>query len=180
MHDFHEFPSEPLIPVGGGPLPVGISWYFLYGQSLYELVCARKPPDLTNLTFNSIEGLSNYSYSECLAPLQKRFEHVSQTMLNLQKHNQDRQTTKTTNKMGESPIYPLRQSVYLYKQTSSSLTSNFRKTVAEWVVRLAKHEILDFTHHFLNPKPDVHLQDKKGDILPPVTCKEVCTLYRLN
>lgn len=79
-----------------------------------------------------MEGLS-HSYSEYVALLNKRFQHLSQTMLNLRKQHQDKQNVKITSKLDKGPIYPVGQFVYLYKPTSSSLTANSRKIVAEWV-----------------------------------------------
>lgn len=128
-------------------------------HSPFELVYGRKPPDLTNLTFNPMEGLS-HSYSEYVALLNKRFQHLSQTMLNLQKKQQDKQNVKINSKLDKGPIYSVGQLVYLYKPTSSSLTANSRKIVAEWVGPLVIHEILDRTHYLL--------QTLQGDVLQDV------------
>ncbi|KAJ8019259.1 hypothetical protein HOLleu_42250 [Holothuria leucospilota] len=106
-----------------------------------------------------MEGLS-HSYSEYVDLLKKRFEHLSQNMLTLQKHNQDKQNAKITNKLEKSPIYSVGQLVYLYKSTSSSLTANSCKIVAEWVGPLVIHEILDHTHYLL--------QTLQGDVLQDV------------
>ena len=106
-----------------------------------------------------MEGLS-HSYSEYVALLNKRFQHLSQTMITLQKQHQDKQNVKITSKLEKSPIYSVGQLVYLYKPTSSSLTANSRKIVAEWVGPLVIHEILDRTHYLL--------QTLQGDVLQDV------------
>ena len=120
----------------------------LGNHSPYELVFGRKPANLTNLTFNPMSGLS-HSYGEYAELLKKRFDHLSQTMLKLQKRQQDAQNVKITKQLAKSPIYSVGQLVYLYKPTSSSLTANSRKISAEWCGPLVVHEVLDRTHYIL-------------------------------
>ncbi|KAJ8048712.1 hypothetical protein HOLleu_01137 [Holothuria leucospilota] len=81
-------------------------------------------------------------------------------MLKLQKQRQDTQNVKISRKLSQSPIYVKGQLVYLYKPTSSSLTTNSRKTAAEWCGPFVIHEVLDRTHYVL--------ATLKGDILSDV------------
>ena len=120
----------------------------LGNYSPYELVFGREPPNLTNLTFTPISGLS-HSYEEYIEHLKKKFSQISRAMLSLQRKQQDKQNTDISNKLNKAPIYSVGQLVYLYKPSSSSLTANSRKIAAEWCGPLVIHQILDRTHYIL-------------------------------
>ena len=121
---------------------------YLGNYSPFYLVFLREPRDLSNLSFNPMEGLSQ-SYQEYAENLKQKFDHVSRTVLQLQKRKQEHQNAEITRKLGKNPIYSLGQLVYLYKPTSSSLTANSKKIAAEWVGPLVIHEVLDRTHYIL-------------------------------
>ena len=131
----------------------------LGNYSPYELVFGREPPNLTNLSFTPISGLS-HSYEEYIEHLKKKFGQISRTMLTLQRKQQDKQNTEISNKLNKTPIYSVGQLVYLYKPSSSSLTANSKKIAAEWCGPLVIHEVLDRTHYIL--------ATMKGEILRDV------------
>ena len=120
----------------------------LAGMSPFELVYGRPPKDLTNLSFNPMDNLSE-SYEEYAANLKRRFKHISQTMIQLQRVQQEKQNVAISQKLRRSPIYSVGQLVYLFKPTSSALTANSRKIRAEWVGPLVIHSVLDRTHYTL-------------------------------
>jgi uncharacterized short protein YbdD (DUF466 family) len=130
----------------------------LGNYSPYELVFGRTPPSLTNLTFNPMSGLSQ-TYEEYVDHLKKKFQNISRTMLSLQRKIQDRQNAQISQKLSKSPIYTVGQLVYLYKPTSSSLTANSKKIVAEWCGPLVIHQVLDRTHYILATLKGEVLQD---------------------
>ena len=130
----------------------------LGNYSPFELAFGRKPPNLTGLAFNPMSGLTQ-SHGEYAASLKKRFDHLSQVMLNLQRHHQNAQQVKISNKLSKSPIYSEGQLVYLYKPTSSSLTANSRKIAAEWCGPLIIHQVLDRTHYLLTTLKGEILRD---------------------
>ena len=121
---------------------------YLGNRSPYELVFGREPPNLTNLTVNTMTGLSQ-TYEEYVEHLKKKFQHISRTMLTLQRQKQDKQNADISQKLSKNPIYSVGQLVYLYKPTSSSLTANSKKIAAEWCGPLVIHDILDRTHYIL-------------------------------
>lgn len=131
---------------------------YLGDHSPFELAFGRKPPNLTGLVFNPMSGLTQ-SHGEYAASLKKRFDHLSHVMLNLQRHHQNAQQVKISNKLSKSPIYSEGQLVYLYKPTSSSLTANSRKIAAEWCGPLVIHQVLDRTHYLLTTLKGEILRD---------------------
>ena len=118
-------------------------------HSPFELVFGRKPADLTKVTFDPISGLA-HSYQEYVTLLKQRFDHLSRSMLELQKSKQISQNVKVSNQLSKSPMYTLGQLVYLYKPTSSAVQSNSRKINAEWCGPLVIHQVLDRTHYLLS------------------------------
>ena len=121
---------------------------YLGNFSPYYLVFMREPRDLANVYFSPVEGLSS-SYQEYIENLKQRFDHLSRTMLQLQRTKQEHQSAEIAKRLSKNPIYLQGQLVYLYKPTSSSLTANSKKISAEWVGPLVVQEILDRTHYIL-------------------------------
>ena len=117
---------------------------YLGNHSPYELVFGREPPNLTN----PMTGLSR-TYEEYVEHLKKKFQHISRTMLKLQRQKQDKQNAEISQKLSKNQIYSVGQLVYLYKPTSSSLTANSKKIAAEWCGPLVVHDVLDRTHYIL-------------------------------
>ena len=72
--------------------------------SPYELVFGREPPNLTSLVFSPVSGLSR-TYEEYAEHLKKKFEHVSKTILPLQKVKQERQNAQISQKLSENAIF---------------------------------------------------------------------------
>ena len=128
-------------------------------HSPYELVFCREPPNLSNVSFSPMSGLSS-SYEEYVDHLKNKFDQLSRTMLTLQRKQQEKQNADISNKLGTTPIYSVGQLVYLYKPSSSSLTANSKKIAAEWCGPLVIHEVLDRTHYIL--------ATMKGEILRDV------------
>ncbi|KAJ8038848.1 hypothetical protein HOLleu_16398 [Holothuria leucospilota] len=121
---------------------------YLGNYSPYELAFGRKAPDLSNLSFNPMSGMSQ-SYEDYVEHLKEKFQAVSKTILSLQKKHQERQNVEITQKLSKMPVYSVGQLVYLYKPSSSSLTANSKKIRAEWCGPLVVHQILDRTHYIL-------------------------------
>ena len=109
-------------------------------HSPYELVLCREPPNLSNVSFSPMSGLSS-SYEEYVDHLKKKFDQLSRTMLTLQRKQQEKQNADISIKLGKTPIYSVGQLVYLYKPSSSSLTANSKKIAAEWCGPLVIHEV---------------------------------------
>lgn len=122
---------------------------FLGNHSPYELVFGREAPNLTNLKFIPMSGLS-LSYQEYVSHLKDKFSNISRTMLSLQRHQQEKQNVQMSNKLSKNPIYTVGQLVYSFKPTSSSLTANSKRIAAEWCGPLVIHKVLDRTHYILS------------------------------
>lgn len=64
----------------------------------------REAPNLTNLRFNPMSGLS-LSYQEYVSHLKDKFSNISRTMLSLQRYQQENQNVQLSNKLSENPFY---------------------------------------------------------------------------
>ncbi len=124
----------------------------------YYLVYLREPPNLTNLDFKPGKGVSN-SYEEYVEHLKHKFDHISKSMLQLQRIHQEKQNVKVSNKLSKSPTYGQGMLVYLFKPSSSSLHGNSRKITAKWVGPLVIYEVLDFSHVILSTLDGKILRD---------------------
>jgi len=132
---------------------------YLANYSPFELVYMREPKDLMNLSYRPLETLSQ-SYEEYAIQLKRKFQHISRTMLQLQRVQQQSQNAAISRKLDKAPVYSVGQLVYLYKPTSSSLTSNTTKFKAEYVGPFCIEEIIDRTRY--------RLTTLKGEVLQEV------------
>lgn len=123
----------------------------LGNMSPYELVFAREPKNLANISFEPLATLS-HDYHDYADHLKRKFQHISESMLQLQRRKQEQQNVTISQKLSSAPIYSLGQLVYLYKPTSSSLSPKdtcSKKIASHWVGPLVIHQILDRTHYML-------------------------------
>ena len=70
-------------------------------------------------------------------------------MVQLQKHQQQKQNDDISQKLVKDPIFCKGQLVYLHKPDSSSITVPSRKLQAKWIGPFAIYHILDRTHYML-------------------------------
>lgn len=124
----------------------------------YYLVYLREPPNLTNLDFKPGKGFSS-SYEDYIDHLKDKFDHISKSMLQLQRIHQEKQNVKISNKLSKSPTYDQGMLIYLYKPTSSSLQANSKKICAKWVGPLVVHEVVDNSHVILSTLEGKLLRD---------------------
>ena len=132
---------------------------YLGNYSPYELALGKPPPNLTGISWNPMQGLTQ-THEEYVEHMKKKFANIGKVILSLQEKHQEAQRLAAAHKLDKMPIYSVGQLVYLYKPTASSLTANSKKISAQWCGPLVIHEILDRTHYIL--------ATLKGDILTDV------------
>jgi hypothetical protein len=109
-------------------------------QSILFGFLERSNRHFRTYTFTLDVGHSS-SYQEYIEHLKKKFNHVSKSMLQLQRHQQIAQNEKIAQKLNTCPLYTEGQLVYLYKPNSSSLAANSRKLSAFWVGVFAIYKV---------------------------------------
>ena len=130
----------------------------LNGFSPFELVFARKPPDLSNLTLPAIEEIP-VQYREYYRLLKARAEYIKQLHI-------DWKTTQAENYEAENKMFVNEESfaigdlVYLLAPHASSLQSGTSKFRQDFIGPLAIDTALDRTHYTL--------KDLSNRVLPEV------------
>lgn len=119
----------------------------LGGYSPYYLVHLRHPGDYSGLEFTPISTMAS-SYKEYIEILRRRFEHIRQTMTELQALKQENQAVKTKFKSNVPHFYE-GMLVFVLNPAKSELQLNSRKFQLKWTGPYILYELLDQTHAIL-------------------------------
>ena len=116
--------------------------------SPYELVFARKPPEMLGLDFAPLTDIP-VTYHEYLTKLQDKFKKMGKIVLDLQYQKQIKQSREQDSKLKSSNKFSEGQLVFLLCPSSSDLHINSKKMVAQWTGPLIIHSMLDEAHVIL-------------------------------
>ena len=130
----------------------------LNGLSPFELVFARKPPDLSNLTMGPIEDIP-VDHKEYYRLLQTRAEFIKQMHL-AWKTEQASQYEQTNKMFKNEEQYTPGQLVYLLAPHASSLQSGTTKFRQDFIGPLVIDTVFDKTHY--------QLKDLSNRVLPEI------------